>query len=200
MSNFLEGSDSYPPHEHDDAGARIFGARIFDDTDEGYAGIGLDYARRINRFLAEQQLSLPEDARYLGLACGQGLGEMTFACKLGIDHPGITLLDKKFSAITLRIMDEMLPEVGLIKAGIFAFLSQPQQKDFSLVSAFGIDYLLDGPRRMKAFITMLPKILRPGAFICIAPYYGKDLGIVWEDNGFISVKLDNHAAIMHFRP
>lgn len=198
MSNFLEGSGSYLPHQYDDTSNSFF-ARIADTVEGEDPERGLSYAFRINNWLRKRGLSLPKDAKYLGLACGWGLCERVFAMKLGIDDSRTTLLDKKFSDEALRIMDDN-PEIGLIQAGIFAFLNEPKQRGFSVVSAFGVDYLLDGPSRIGALIVALPKILMPGGFVSVAPYSGKDIGNIWEDNGFTAIERDNYTAVMHFQP
>ncbi len=121
--------------------------------------------------------------KYLALAAGQAYKELAFAEELNINNRDVTLVDRKYQDGDERWF-RRFPGIRVVTSGIFAFLTQPLEKDFTLVSVFGIEYSLKDSRRMKALISLLPNVLRRSGLVCIDPYDGAAMQEIWQQNRF----------------
>lgn len=181
--------ETCPMHEFDESGNRY--SYALDAADLIDPSLGVTYASFVRDFLVKNNLTLPTDAKFLGFGCGQGLTELIFAAKLGIPESSMVLVDKFFSETTRKVFDENNPEVRLIRSGMFAFLTNPPETGFSVVSAFAIEYLLDTRERMQYLITSLPKVLRPGSIVFVDyPISKRDMIYDWKENGFTPLHPD----------
>lgn len=169
-------------------------------TKEGGVNIGRTVASRIRRALVAQGTSLSDQSRYLALAAGQAYAEYAVAKGLDIALDNITLVDRQFEPLTLGCLRSEHPETEIIESGLFTYLDHPTRTGFSVVTALGIEYVLEDEVAMKALIKGTPKLLLPGGFVCIFPYFGKDMRRTWVQQGFEEIHgYNGNASLLLYR-
>jgi hypothetical protein len=105
--------------------------------------------RKINDFSNEQLLCL---------GVGQGFPELDFINEAKIPHSNIIFLDKNFSSRAIKRLDLLALDIKRVQKGLFSYLANPDQK-FSLITTFGLDYLLDEKAFLYEFFRLVPNAM-----------------------------------------
>lgn len=146
---------------------------------------GKTIAEYVLSWLDKLGLSIPTDAKYLGLGAGMAYPELAFARTLGIAASNITLLDINFGRQALIRIKNVSPEIAVFdRIGIWSFLKNPNVGSFSVVSLFGLDHKLRDWSTLHIVLN-LPKILTSNALVCIFPGGNSELGKLWEQQEFL---------------
>lgn len=174
-------------------------AHQFDGDYSAYNGYeGGKFAKPIKRWLGEHNVSFPKEPQLLGLGAGVGNPECALAEQLGIGneeigYKNVTLVDKNPTIAEHPILTKYRKGIRYLAGrGIFYYLENPDRRDFSVVTAIGLEYLVNSPDVMRDFVQVLPNVLLPNAFVCIYPdSFQKDGSFnperVWSENGFEKV-------------
>lgn len=134
--------------------------------------------------MQERGQTLPEDVRYLGLGVGQAYPEVALAKGLGVPPERAVFVDKRFRAYALDRLATDFPAVQTVTSGIFAFLETTAEKDFSIVSAFGIEYAISADDQIRPFIELMPRLMRVGGIVAISFYHAGNVDEHWRRKGF----------------
>ena len=158
-------------------------------VNSGYEGG--KFAKPIQAWLREHSLQLPGEPQLLGLGAGVANPECSLAEILEIPYKDVTLVDKNPNIAKHPILTEHRQGVRyLAGTGIFRYLENPDRKDFSVVTAIGLEYLLGDLKLMENLIRLLPGVLLPHSFVCVYPESINNPEQVWSETGFEKVKMD----------
>lgn len=141
-------------------------------------------AEWVSRWCENNEVVLPDNAKYLGLAAGQAYPELEFARLLRIKNANVTLVDNLFQAHSRLRFGKDFPGVKAMDMGIFAFLQDPPYKDYSLVTALGVEYALRDSYAIEKFVSLLPNVMKLGGIVTVFPYTGEDPSLFWAQSGF----------------
>lgn len=141
-------------------------------------------ARFVKSWLKENKTQLSPDALYLALGAGQAYPEEAFARHLGISPDRVTMVDREFRDYTKRRLKEKFSGAEMVETGIFSYLTNPPKTGFSLVSAFGIEYVFKRETAPEIFVQSMPKLVCRNGIVCIGMYNGDDVDKLWEEKGF----------------
>lgn len=112
-------------------------------------------------------------SKFLALAAGYGMAETGLAEELGYENSRLILVDRDYPKHIRERLEAAKPDMEVIESGLFTFLSQYGRKDVSVVTLFGIEYLLNRPQ-MTELAGLLSQILLPRALVMIAPFNEND--------------------------
>lgn len=150
----------------------------------GAESTGENVGEEIIRWLGTNNKKLNPKAKLLGLGAGYARPELGLARKLNIPDDRVTLIDKTPQIYYPSDVQKDHPRLKYHGGtGMFAYLSRPKGK-YDIVTAFGVESVLQDATRMTTFISMLPGVLNRGGFVCVNPYTGENLSEVWKESGF----------------
>lgn len=157
--------------------------------------------RAIKRWLKETRRKLPADPSYLALGVGQAYPEVAFAKHLRIPPEKVTMVDRYFPDYTLNRLATEFNGVELVESGIFAYLTDPPKKDFSVVSAFGIEYVFLRKEAPETFVTAMKNVVAKDGIVFINFYCGKNVDSLWRRSGFevVMPHEDSHSQVMYVK-
>lgn len=157
-------------------------------SDVGDTAYG-DYAgRAIKRWLSGTGKKLSPNPSYLALGVGQAYPEVAFARHLGISPERVTMVDRRIPEYTRERLAAEFPGVELVKSGIFEYLANPPKRDFSVVGAFGIEYLFERREAPESFVAAMPNLVGKDGIVYICSYCGKNVDELWRRVGFEVVR------------
>lgn len=154
-----------------------------DDTTHGD-----HFARAIKRWLSETGRDLPANPTYLALGVGQAYPEVAFARHLRIPPERVTMVDRRIASYTRERLTAEFDGVDLVESGIFAYIIMPPKKYFSVVGAFGIEYVFEKREAPETFVAAMQKLVSKGGIVIISAYCGKNVDSFWRRSGFEVVK------------
>lgn len=99
---------------------------------------------------------------FLGLGAGAGKGELVIAHELGFSQ--ITLVDKH----PRSIISSSEVVVDYLQEDIFSFIENNKRENYSLVTALGIEYVLDTTETWKRFWTGMDGVVKSGGLIILS--------------------------------
>ncbi len=108
-------------------------------------------------------------AEMLGLGAGQAHAELELAQKLGIPFEKVTLLDRRFSEHARRRIDRVAPGSTAIEQGMFSFLSNPDNKKYSLITTFGLHDAIDRYNK-EEFLRLAPNVMTEGGILLLTSF------------------------------
>jgi SAM-dependent methyltransferase len=143
--------------------------------------------------IVELGLTLPKDAKYLALGCGQGKKERLFAETLGIKKENTTWVDRRWPHSTVEQFNAAGYTENLVERDIFAYLETPRPEKFDLVSGFSIEYAFETPQELERLIKDLADNVNPNGIIHIFPGNRElkgqvDSYAVWNKYGFKNLR------------
>ena len=93
----------------------------------------------------------------LCIGAGQSYPEIELVDLLKIPHSNVALLDKHFRTKARERLDSVAPDIMRIEQEMFSYLQNPD-RSFSLITTFGLDYLLVG-EFLNEFLGLVPNVL-----------------------------------------
>lgn len=159
---------------------------LYDNQVDGHGAEfpGKTAAQAIKTWLTIEGRKLNPGAKMLGLGAGAAKPELELARYFGIPDSYITLVEKQPLPQILERLKKKHSRINYhYGEGLYHFL-QNTSESYDLVTAFLLHHLLDNSKHMSAFITLLSQKVRPGGIVCVYPYAGEDLRMVWNINGF----------------
>jgi hypothetical protein len=144
--------------------------------------------RDIKRWLTKTRSKLPPNATYLALGVGQAGPEVAFARHLGISPERVTMVDRRIPEYTRERLAREFPGAELVQSGIFEYLANPPKKGFSVVGAFGIEYLFEKEKAPETFVAAMPNLVGKDGIVYISFYCGENVDPLWKKSGFEVVR------------
>ena len=94
------------------------------------------------------------------------------------------MVDREFRDYVTSRLNNEFHGAELVETGIFSYLTNPPKTGFSLVSAFGIEYIFDREKASEIFVQSMSNLICKVGIICISFYRGCNEDGLWEQNGF----------------
>lgn len=121
------------------------------------------FARVLESLAESSRLQLPAKPVLLGLGAGTGKAEQAMAAEL---NAKVAVLVDKDPRITYNCE---VREVSVVRQGIFEFLSTTPTGSFDVITAIGLEYMLNQVGRTEELLRLVVSALTVPGFICFYP-------------------------------